>query len=146
MRNLLLLFAFICWGANAQDLITFSAEFGAPESKGFEIRKEFNGFYVGLYAENLKQDEVKFNWGLNAGLSHDLRRFTLFYGANVGLIKNTAYTSEKTQNLALGLHTELDYNFNDSFFIGVKLKLDSFHGSEKTEILTRPMLKIGYKF
>ena len=142
MKKLILLLTLYTSIANSQDLITFSAEYGTEKSIGFELRKEYEQFYVGLYAENLNQNELLFNWGFNGGLKHELDSFTLFYGINAGLIKKTAFNANKEQKLLLGIHTELDYNINECFFIGVKLKADTFNN----QILTRPIFKIGYKF
>lgn len=147
MKKLLLVLVFTCFGASAQDLITFSFEYGTLESKGFEIRKELDGVYVGLFAENLtNDDEIMFNWGINTGFSTGLRSFKLFYGANAGLIKRTAYGSNKQQYFNIGANVELDYNITESFFVGLKGKLDTYEADSTREFLIRPVFKIGYKF
>lgn len=142
MKKTILLFVLLCWGANAQDIITFSGEF-SHMSKGFELRKEFNSFYVAFYGEQVYKDQTAFDYGLNTGLISDLGRFTAFYGVSVGITKEIEYFSTKTSSFTTGLQGEIDYNFNQSFYIGAKCRVDY---QIKQEILIRPMFKIGYKF
>ena len=134
----------------SQDLITFSFEYGTKESKGFEIRKELNGVYVGLFAENIELDETMFLWGLNAGFSNEFgysESFKLFYGTNVGLSKRTGLSSDKTQNFMIGGHVELDYNITKSIYIGAKARFDTFkENNSNRSYIFRPVLKVGYKF
>lgn len=152
MKKLILILLFISTSVNAQEIITFSMEFGTNESKGFEVRKEFdikrevNGFYVGFFGENIETTDTMFNYGLNTGLYSKSESITLFYGVNIGGIKETAFNSSKNTNLVLGLHSELAYNINESFFIALKGSFNGYNKLGKTNILIRPMFKIGYKF
>ena len=134
------------YSINAQYKTTFSAYTDLNYSKGFEIRGEFKNWYLGFQAENLYVDkEYALNWGFSIGCYEDLNRFTWLYGIRVGFI---VLDGSKP---SFGVETELDYNINESVYIGVRGAYDMYLDSPNVETpqsysLIRPFIKIGYKF
>lgn len=147
MKYLLIIITFLfSYSINAQYKTTFSAYTDLNYSKGFEVRGEFENWYLGFQAENLYVDkEYALNWGFSIGCYEDLNRFTWLYGIRVGFVVLDS------SNPSFGIETELDYNINESVYIGVRGAYDMYLDSPNVETpqsysLTRPFIKIGYKF
>ncbi len=116
-------------------------------TKGFEIRGEFENWYIGFNAENfLKDKEFYFGWGFSVGAFKEYNDFTFFGGAKVGFMR----VNNNSKPL-FGLETEIDYNISENFFIGLRGSVDIYFDSPsveepKTITLIRPFIKLGYKF
>lgn len=146
-KTILLLTILLTTYTYSQDYrTTFSAYTALNFSKGFELRGEFEDWYLAFQAENFIKDRDYYtNWGFSLGMIEQINRFYFIYGLRFGFIKTD-------QNKpSFGIETELNYNINKDVFVAVRLAYDTYFDSPSIEYPTsyhmvRPFLKIGYKF
>lgn len=139
------------YSANAQRSIdynyTISFYSSLQFSKGIELRGEFNNWYMSFQSENfLKDQQYFFNWGSAVGLMKQTHNFNYFGGLRVGFMH-----VEDGKKPLFGLETEIDYNINESVYIGIRGTYDQYFDSPNIETPTskemlRAFVKIGYKF
>ena len=144
----LILILCISWGAYAQQMneYTYSIQLGTNQSKGVEIRGEFQDWYSSFYWESIIIDKSSaINWGFEIGLYNEINNFTVFYGINLGILR------KESNKPVYGANIELDYNITRSAYIGLKVNYSRYQDSPRyqdiqTKELLRPLFKIGYKF
>lgn len=141
----------------AQDTKYVASYFSSLEnSMGFEFKGEFmertysnlyDGWYIAFQGEQyIKDKETYLNWGFAIGLLKELNNFQLSGGIRVAHLQ---YNKESKPQF--GTELELNYNINESVFLGVRGAYDRYKDSpsieEPTTVhLPRLFFKIGYKF
>lgn len=148
MKKGLYILLFLTMGAFSQEYKTaFSAYTSTDYTKGFELRGEFEEWYIAFHAENfIKNKEFNFKWGFALGAFQDINKFTYYYGINLGFLVVEGHSKP-----LIGLEIELDYNINNNLYVGVRGSYDTYFDSPNVETpksytLIRPFIKIGYKF
>lgn len=137
----------VTWGSYAQSDIKFSVYSSLDFSKGFEIRGDFEDWYMAFQLESfLKNKETFLNWGGSIGIIKEVNSFDYLGGIRAGFM-----IVDKQSKPSFGLEAEVDYNINENVFIGLRCAYDACLHSPDVETPTskkmlRGFIKIGLKF
>ena len=138
--------------SNGYSSITASMYTSNRYSIGAEVRAEWDWFYMGFYAEALNENKgfehvsLIYDVGASVGVFQNYNNFMFLQGIKLGKI-----SKDGDLKTSYGLEAEIDYIFNDGFFIGIKGNFNKYnHGETKDTVETidysRVFLKIGFRF
>lgn len=134
---------------NRSDQFTASFYSSLQFSKGFELRPEFDDWYLAFQAEQfLKGSDKFFNWGFSVGLIKYVPRTSIkwFGGIRVGFMHVNG-----PKKPAFGLETESTYPLSENVDLGIRGAYDVYMDSPSmqepnSESLLRPFVKLIYRF
>lgn len=138
--------------SNGYSSVSGSVYMSNRYSVGFEARAEWDWFYMGFHAEALNENkgfnnvDLIYNVGASFGVFQNYNNFMFLQGIKIGKV-----SKDGDLKTSYGLEGEIDYIFNDGFFIGIKGTFDKYkHGETKGTVETidysRLFIKIGFKF
>ena len=132
----------ITFSVNAQYYeYSFNAELDHNTNKRIEFRGMYENWYIGLYGENVRQEQNMFGYGFNLGLFNRYRNYTFLYGVKLGILDGGS------NKPLYGLNAEVDYSTSDVFFIGLKAEYSIYHnGLQNNEVLTVNIPSVSVKF
>lgn len=115
-------------------------------SKGFEVRGEFDNFYMAMQVESFVIDNKEhLNWGGSLGYLHHFEYFKALAGVRGGFVHLSSGVRP-----SFGLETEGNLNLFNNIFVGVRVTYDFYMDSTLEEInsknYSRLFLKVGYRF